>query len=239
MGALESKGARIRCATPLEAVELPEGGGVRVQAGGEHYSFDRVVSTIPTRALQAVAPELELPARDPNNRPKFLGVIRLALVLNRGLTPYYVTNLIQPGMPFTGIIELSSLADPKEFGGHGFVMLPRYDVPGSEWFGKPDEEVFDSFVSALKPMWPDLPDRVRHWCVHREPVVQALWISTPPPASPWSTPDGRLWNINAELAGRDTLNNNAIVKVANELYPLVLDGAAAPHVSTGREGAQT
>jgi hypothetical protein len=194
-----------------------------------------VISTIPTAALQRIAPHLEVQGARASAPPKFLGVIRLALVLHQGLSPYYVTNLIQAGFPFTGIIELSSLASPGMFAGHGFVMLPRYEVPSSPWFDKPDEEVYETFVAALEPMWPNIRTNVLQWYVHRERIVQALWISAPPPAKPWATPDGRVWSINAELAGRDTLNNNAIVRTAGELYREVLS-APAQSVSIETKG---
>jgi hypothetical protein len=53
--------------------------------------------------------------------------------------------------------------------------------------------------------------------------VQALWIQEPPKdQGPRHTPDGRVWSVNAEMAGRDTLNNNAIVQVANDAARAIL-----------------
>ena len=59
--------------------------------------------------------------------------------------------------------------------------------------------------------------------LHRARHVQALWIQEPPKnQGPRHTPDGRVWSVNAEMAGRDTLNNNAIVQVANDAARAIL-----------------
>jgi len=52
--------------------------------------------------------------------------------------------------------------------------------------------------------------------VHKEKIVQAVWIDETPNKEPLKSTTGRVWSINAELAGCDTLNNNALVKVANQ-----------------------
>jgi protoporphyrinogen oxidase len=213
---IERQGGEVQCGCPVQSINNGSPDAVEVEAGGRTWQFDRLISTVPTAVINKVAPQLaELRPRS-HARPEFLGVIRLALVLREALSPYYITNLIEPGLPFTGIIEVSSLVDRQEFAGHAFVMLPRYDVPQSEWFSKSDEEVFEAIVGSLEPYWPDLRQGIVHWFVHREPIVQALWTTAPPPAAPQCTQDGRVWSINAELAGRDTLNNNAIVKVAED-----------------------
>lgn len=214
--AVGDAGGRVLCDQRVESVVRAADGGLEVYCGAAPLRFDRVISTLPTRQLRRIAPDLVSEPREAGPEPRFLGVIRVALVLRRPLSPYYITNLIQKGFPFTGIIEISSLVDPKELGGRAFVMLPRYEVPESEWFQRRDEQVVAEFLDALEPVWPDIRENVITAHVHREPIVQALWIDSPPaePHARRSTGD-LLWNVNAELAGRDTLNNNAIVGVAN------------------------
>jgi len=119
-------------------------------------------------------------------------------------------------MPFTGVIEISSMTGTQEMNGNHLVMLPRYDVPESPWFDRPEAEVAAEFLSALRRVRPDIEQNVERYFVHRAKHVQALWIQEPPRnQGPRRTADGRVWSVNAEMAGRDTLNNNAIVQVAN------------------------
>ena len=42
----------------------------------------------------------------------------MVLKLRRAVSPYYVLNLTDPGLPFTGVIGLTTLVDPTEVGGH-------------------------------------------------------------------------------------------------------------------------
>jgi protoporphyrinogen oxidase len=216
--AIAERGGEIRCGVPVAAIDTTDPAAVIVKAGSETLRFDRLISTLPTALLRRVAPHLTDLFQQEAAPPRFLGVVCMALVLRKPLSPYYVTNLIQRGMPFTGIIEVSNLTGCQLLNGGYLTMLPRYDVPESPWFERDGEEIAREFLAALKPIWPDVEDNIVRHFVHRERRIQALWIDAPPPPvhAPRRTSDGRVWSVNAELAGRDTLNNNAIVRVANE-----------------------
>lgn len=200
-----------------KVIGIEHGEKVRVKTDSTTYEFDRLVSTIPTALLQKIAPQINnlYPSTPP---PYFLGVIRLALVLKRSLSPYYVTNLIDKGLPFTGIIEVSQLGEKWEFADHDFVMIPRYDVPSSEWFQKSDDEIKKAFIDALRKNWSDIDDNIIASFVNREKIVQPLWIDSPRPEGKVTrTPDLKIWNVNNQLASHSTLNNNSIVEVADEV----------------------
>lgn len=210
-------GGEIICGERMTGIRHEIGQSVQVSCEKRNYTFDRVVSTIPTALLQSIAPNLK-GLYSPTPKPHYLGVIRLALVLKKPLSPFYITNLIDRGSPFTGIIEVSRLGEPNEFGGHDFVMVPRYDIPESPWFKKTDEEIKQAFLERLKATFPDIESNVIASFVHREKIVQALWIDSPPPHEKAArTSDNRVWNVNNELAGYSTLNNNSVVEVANRV----------------------
>ena len=211
------RGGKVECHAAVKSIDDSDPKSLSVETAKGSYQFDTLYSTLPTAILQRIAPNLHFEAVS-SKKPKFLGVIRLALVLKRSLSPYYVTNLIDRGNPYTGIIEVSALTLSEELQGKHLVMIPRYDVPDSEWFMKSDEEVKQSFISSIEKSWPNIEEEIIHSYVHRAPVVQALWIDSPPDTQyPAHTKDGRILSINAELAGRDTLNNNALVGVANHI----------------------
>jgi len=188
---------------------------ISIKSSDHVYTFDRVISTVPSSLLEKFAPTLkEVLPQGPKPTP--LGVIRLALVLKHSLTPFYVTNLIDKGNPYTGIIGVNRLGTADEFAGHAFVMLPRYDVPSSEWFTKSDEEIKHLFIEKLKESQPDIEDNIVRCFVNREKIVQVLWIhSAPPTDKPLKTKDLKIWNVNNALAGYSTLNNNSVIEVAN------------------------
>ncbi len=220
---IASAGGTIETGAAVRRIEI-ERSGVSVQVGEETRHFDRVISTVPSHVLQRLAPEAPLDSNAGDPRPKFLGVVCMSLVLRKPLTKFYVTNLIERGLPFTGIIEVTALTGPREMNGRHLVMLPRYDVPESDWFKRPESAIATEFLAALRQFFPRLDDNIVSFHVNRAPHVQALWIDKPPVRhEPAVSADGRLWCVNAELAGRDTLNNNAIVALANRAAETILD----------------
>jgi protoporphyrinogen oxidase len=232
-------GGSVETSADVTEIVAGDAPGVAVRAGGDVRWFDRVISTVPSKVFDRLAPEAGLSVSSPSGAPNFLGVVCLALVLKRPLSPFYVTNLIEEGMPFTGVIEVSALTGPDEVGGNHLVMLPRYDEPESAWFERPEAEVASEFLTALRRIMPDIEDNVERYFVHRAKHVQALWIKEPPNSQgPRHTADGRIWSVNAEMAGRDTLNNNAIVRVANDAARLIAEPGvrAETAVASGARG---
>lgn len=221
-------GGTIRCGAPVASIEKEPARGVTVTtAAGDKMAFDMLVSTLPTNLLKRIAPQFEELYQHLTAPPRFLGVICMSLVLRRALSPYYVTNLIQKGFPFTGIIGLSNLTGPELLNGWHLAMLPRYDIPESSWFTRPQEDIAEEFLQALEPVWPDIRSNLESHFVHRERFIQPLWIDSPPPElhEPARTGDERIWVVNAELAGRDTFNNNATVRVVNRAMDYLMNAA--------------
>jgi protoporphyrinogen oxidase len=214
---ISDAGGEILTGSPVLAIRETEHDTVTVRTAERTLEFDRVISTLPTALGEKLAEEVAWADRAPRSKPRFLGVLCLALVLRRPLNPFYVINLIQKGFPFTGIIGVSNLTGPEELGGRHLAILPRYDVPGSPYFERSLEELTGEFLEALRPFWPDIRQNVVSCHLNRERMVQALWIDGPPPLhGPVKSASGKVWVVNAELTGRDTLNNNAIVRVANQ-----------------------
>jgi protoporphyrinogen oxidase len=213
---IRGNGGDVRLATQVEAIEADPAGAAVRSAGGRDV-FDRVVSTVPNplfRRLAAGVPDL---AGGTTGEPAFLGVVCLILVLRRALSPYYVTNLIQRDLPFTGIIEYTALADSAaEMAGHHLVYLPRYDVPESPWFERSEAEITEEGLAGMARIWPEIRSWVVSTRVHRERRVQALWLpGTRQRTSPLRSRSAPIESITAELVGLDTLNNNAVIRLVN------------------------
>ena len=73
---------------------------------------------------------------------KYLGVVCFVLLLKRRLSPYYVLNLTDEGLPFTGVIEMTNLVSMSETAGYHLVYLPKYTVPGDPLFNAPESELW-------------------------------------------------------------------------------------------------
>lgn len=211
---IQNNGGTLNCNELATSIDHYNGNIIHVKTNRNKYQFDRLISTIPSVIFDRIHPSFREEKEKPN-KPEFLGVIRLALILDKSLCPFYVTNLIDKNLPYTGIVELSKVVNTEEFGKKSLIMLPRYDVPSSPWFKMSDEEIKSRFLSSLKETWPSVEKHIVKSFVHRESIVQAVWIDGMPSTEPQVSKDGRIWSINAELAGCDNLNNNAIIRVAN------------------------
>ena len=207
----------VRLGTRVEAIEAGTDGGAAIRTSCDVEPFDRVISTVPNPLFRRLAAAIPDMVGGTNGEPAFLGVICLTLVLRKSLSPYYVTNLIQRDLPFTGIIEYTALADPAtETAGHHLVYLPRYETPDSPWFERSNEEITEEGLRALAKVWPDIRERVCRSFVNRERRVQALWLpGTRQRTEPLRSRTVPVESITAELVGLDTLNNNAIIQLAN------------------------
>jgi protoporphyrinogen oxidase len=105
----------------------------------------------------------------------YLGVVCEVLLLKRSLTPYYVLNLTDRRLPFTGIIEFTNLAGREEFGGYSVVYLPRYAGQFADEWNKDDTQVHRDNMSGLKFVVPDICETdVVAWQVNRARFVQPV-----------------------------------------------------------------
>ncbi len=138
--------------------------------------------------------------------------------------PYYVTNITDPWVPFTAVIEMSALVDRSHFGGNSLVYLPKYLPSDDPAFGVPDEQIEAGFLQALERMYPSFSrDDVLSFRISRARYV--LPISTlgysrrlPPVAT--SVPG--VFIVNSAHIVNGTLNVNETVQLANATVPQLL-----------------
>ena len=90
-------------------------------ASGSTHLFKRVIVTAPAPVASQMCPELTEAERHSLNQTPYLGIICGSALLKRPLSPYYVTNILDPSIPFTGLIEMSALVDPAELGNRHLV----------------------------------------------------------------------------------------------------------------------
>ena len=145
------------------------------------------------------------------------------LLVKRQLSPYYVLNLTDEGLPFTGVIEMTNLISRSETSGYHLVYLPKYTVPGDPLFNVPENELWATFRNGLRRVCPDLQDseiEARH--LFRERLVQPIPVLNYSDIVPeMSTNIDGLFLANTTQIINSNLNNNAMVKIANHAVHLV------------------
>jgi len=131
------------------------GGEVEVRCeNGSRHLFDRVILTVPAPRIAAVCPQLTETERTRLERVVYQGIICGSMLLRKPLAGYYVTNITEGWVPFTAVIEMTSLVDRERFDGLSLVYLPRYVTQNAPAWDASDDELWRSNFDALERMYP-------------------------------------------------------------------------------------
>ena len=228
-------GGNIVTDAPVDHLSATSNEGIDLTTARGHFHFDQVIATIPSRRFLLMAPQIAPEYARKLTEVKYLGVVCFVLLLKRQLSPYYVLNLTDEGLPFTGVIEMTNLVSRSETAGYHLVYLPKYTVPGDSLFSAPENELWATFREGLRRVCPDLLDseiEARH--LFRERLVQPIPVLNYSEIVPeMSTNIEGLFLANTTQIINSNLNNNAMVKIANRAAQLVLkkysDTGASPH----------
>jgi protoporphyrinogen oxidase len=180
--------------------------------------FDKVISTLPSGLSAKICNGLTAEEIKKLNAIDYLGVICVAVLLDKPISNFYVTNITDSWVPFTGVIEMSALVDKvKYLNNNNLVYLPKYVSPTDPLFNYSDEEIKKFFITNFKKMYPWLTDdnlkfvgvaRAKH-------VITVLTknYSENLPGVKTSIPNVSIINTSYILDG--TLNVNETIRVAD------------------------
>ncbi len=214
--ALIAKGVNIQCNAPVRSVHSQENGRVLVQLADQSPVFDRVVSTLPSPAVVRLCSQLTDQERSLHEGIRYQGIVCASVLLKKPLSPYYVMNITDSGLPFTAVIEMSALASQEQLKGHGLVYLPRYVAPDDELFEKSDAEIELEFIAGLQRIYPHLSagdvqafrvSRIRHVF-----ALPTLRFSDRLPSVRTSVPN--VYAVNSAHIVNSTLNVNETIRLA-------------------------
>jgi protoporphyrinogen oxidase len=146
-----------------------------------------------------------------------------------------VTNITDSWVPFTAVIEMSTLVDRSEFNGHSLVYLPKYVAPNDPLFDESDDSIQERFIAAIEKMYPHFSrsdvlafkiSRVRH-------VVALTTLNYSENLPPMKTSLPNVYAINSAHIANGTLNVNETVKLAEDAVSM-LSNEAKPQVFTSQ-----
>jgi protoporphyrinogen oxidase len=226
---LVSAGVYLLLGTKVRRVLPDDPAGVLVEtAAGSQIQFDRVAITVPSPMAAYLCPGLTDDEKARLGAIEYQGIVCASLLLERPLAGFYITNITEPWVPFTAVIEMSALVDPEHFGGKTLVYLPRYLPSDDPSFDRPDEEWREEFVDALIRMYPSLrEDDVLSFRISRERFVFALsTLRYSERVPPLTTSIPGVFLVNSSQIVNGTLNVNETVRLAEESMPTLL--AAEP-----------
>ena len=191
--------------------------GVRIAfASGGTQTFDHVVVTAAAPVAARLCAGLSGEEHERLAGVRYLGIVCASVLLRKPLDGYYVTNLLDPGLPFTGVIEMSALVRPGHFGGRGLVYLPRYLAPEDPFFDAPDAEVEAAFLEGLARVYPRVRrDDVLAFRISRVRYVMPLpTLAYSKRMPPNDTSVAGLHLVNSAHILNGTLNVNETVQLA-------------------------
>ena len=210
---IRAGGGDLRLAVAVEAVRPRAGGGIEVTAGGAAETFDKVIFTSPVNVLRTVAdPALvQVPVQ---GDVEYLGVLCLALVTRKPFCPYYVLNIADERIPFTGIIGMSSLVDTAETAGLHLTYLPKYVLSDDAALRRPHAELVAEFMAGFRRMFPDFPEsEIAGVHLNRAVKVQPLQvIGYSGLVQPPRTRNRDFYVVNTAQFASNTLNNNEVIR---------------------------
>lgn len=125
---------------------------------GKLEEFDEVIVTLPSSLAAKICTGLTDTEVQKLNNVEYLGVICVAVLLDKSVSDFYVTNITDSRFPFTGVIEMSALVDKSYLGGNALVYLPKYVDSNDAMFNQSDEEIRNYFIENFKKMYPWLND---------------------------------------------------------------------------------
>src|SRR5213076_2431332 len=105
---------------------------------GKQMAVDRVVLALPGRLAGSLCPELSAAERDRYESCAYRGMVCASVLLKKPLLGLLVTNVLDPAVPFTAVVEMSALVDSSAFAGRSLVYLPRYVGPNDPSFERSD-----------------------------------------------------------------------------------------------------
>jgi protoporphyrinogen oxidase len=158
------------------------------------------------------------------NEVRYLNIICALMILKKSLTPFYITNLTDSNLPFTGLIEATNVMPPDILKDHTLIYLPKWLPSGDPFFDKSNQEILNIFTRALMNMFPDLSEEdIVNLTVHRAKFVQPILdINYSEKILPMKTPLKNIYLVNTTMIRNSTLNNNEVVRLAKKAAETVI-----------------
>lgn len=231
-----ASGGGVQLGVTVKKVSAAAENGIRIETDLGSERFDRVVFTGPVNVLQKVVDKELVDVEHAGRDVEYLGVLCMALVTTRPLTPFYVLNIADDRIPFTGVIGMSSVVQPEDTKGLFLTYLPKYLLSTDEELRRPEDELREEFLAGLRLIYPDLKDEEivgsRIYRAVKVQPLQVLGFSELVPRQTTLHPD--FFVLNTAQFVNNTLNNNEVVRAVDqfvERHSESFEDAAAPEAA--------
>lgn len=187
--------------------------------------FDEVIVTLPASISAKLCTGLLPIEVERLNNIEYLGVICVAVLLDKPISNFYITNITDSQIPFTGVIEMSALVDNKYLGGKSLVYLPKYVVDNDPLFNESDENIKKYFIDNFKKMYSWLTDdNIKFVGVARaKHVITVAKLGYSASLQDVKTSVPNVYIVNTSHIKDGTLNVNETIRVAETKLEEILN----------------
>ena len=129
--------------------------GLAVSSATSTRVFDEVFMTFASPLVTRLCGDLDAREKLQHDAILYQGVVCVSMLLTRPLGGAYLTYITDESIPFTTIIEMSSLMDRALLDGHHLVYLPKYVPSTDALLAASDSEIMSVFIPGLQQIFPD------------------------------------------------------------------------------------
>jgi protoporphyrinogen oxidase len=189
------------------------------------YQFDQVLFTVDCPTILGILNKPQGDYWHNLDHIDYLGIFCVVLFITKQLSPYYVINLLDKELPFTGIIEATNVVSPTETGNKHIVFLPKYAPSDDPMYSRTDKEIIDLFIDHLKKAFPGLHDEeIVYKGIHKTRYVQPIQTLRYQENIPaFNSPIPDVFIVNTSMIVNSTLNNNTSISLARECVRTILN----------------
>ncbi len=211
---IQARGSEIILNADVKSIVADPAGGLMINYNGKVEHFDKVIFTAPLKVLKKVASANLYELSKGEKEVEYLGVICMVLITRKPVSPYYVLNISDNQIPFTGVIGMSSLVDLDQTSGEFLTYFPKYITSDDPIWSKTEDELKQLFIKGAKLLYPQLSDNdIVSIHINKAMKVQPLQVidySKTIPEIQTNHPD--FYVLNTSQFVNDTLNNNTVTK---------------------------
>ncbi len=150
---VERHGGVVLVGTPARQVRVADGRVCGVEADGEFFDADAVISTAPTPLVSAMIPDLPEAWKARYDAITNIGCICVVFRLRRSVSPHFWVNVSEPDLEIPGIIEFTNLRD---VGGDTVMYVPYYLPVTERKFSWTDAQLVADALACLQRVNPAL-----------------------------------------------------------------------------------
>ena len=209
------QGGSIRTGETVTRIRPKAQTGIEVELQGSKdvLCYDKLICTSPVPILKKIVDPSLLRVENHSESVEYLGVICMVLVTTAPIVPFYVVNIADSSVPFTGIIGMSTVVSKEYTGGRYLTYLPKYVLSTDSWMKRNDAEIRKSFLDGLMTMLPDFDTAiVESVHINRAKRVQPLQVLNFSRHVPKvDTAHDDFFVLNTAQFLNATLNNNEVI----------------------------